>query len=45
MKKKKTAPKLPRFSCPKDMKSRVFKTKKDKAKSRANLKKLIDEGE
>lgn len=44
-KKKKTAPKLPRFSCPKDMKSRVFKTKKDKAKSRANLKKLVDDGE
>lgn len=41
--KKKSAPKLPRFKCPKDMKSRIFKTKKDKAKSRAKLKRLIYE--
>ena len=40
---KKKAPKLPRFRCPKDMKSKVYKTKKDKAKSRANLKRIIDE--
>lgn len=39
--KKKNAPKLPRFRCPKDMKSRVFKTKKDKAKSRAKLNKMM----
>lgn len=41
--KKKNAPKLPRFRCPKDMKSRIFKTKKEKARSRANLNKLINE--
>ena len=40
---KKKAPKLPRFHCPKDMQSKVYKTKKDKAKSRAKLKRLIDE--
>lgn len=41
--KKKKAPKLPRFQCPKDMRSKVYKTKKDKAKSRAKLKKLVEE--
>ena len=41
--KKKKAPKLPRFRCPKDMKSKIIKSKKDKAKSRANLKRIIDE--
>lgn len=40
---KKKAPKLPRFRCPKDMKSKIFKSKKDKAKSRANMKRIIDE--
>ena len=40
---KKKAPKLPRFSCPKDMKSRVFKSKKDKAKSRMALNSLVKE--
>lgn len=40
---KKKAPKLPRFRCPKDMKSKIIKSKKDKAKSRANLKRIIDE--
>jgi len=30
-------PKLPRFKAPKSMASRVFKTKKDKAKTRRSL--------
>lgn len=36
--KRKQAPKLPRFIAPKDMKSKVFKTKKDKASARQRLK-------
>ena len=39
---KKKAPKLPRFRCPKDMKSKIIKSKKDKAKSRANLKRIYE---
>lgn len=31
-------PKLPRFKAPKSMTSKVFKTKKDKAKTRQSLK-------
>jgi len=31
-------PKLPRFKAPKSMASKVFKTKKDKAKTRRSLK-------
>ena len=31
-------PKLPRFNAPKSMTSKVFKTKKDKAKTRQSLK-------
>ena len=31
-------PKLPRFKAPKSMASKVFKTKKDKAKTRQSLK-------
>lgn len=44
MKSKKTsksAPKLPRFKAPKDMKSKVFKTKKDKASTRRALNKKL----
>lgn len=34
---KKKAPKLPRFDAPKDMRSRTFMSKKDKAKRRGDL--------
>ena len=37
------APKLPRFKAPKSMTSRVFKTKKDKAKTRRALNKALKE--
>ena len=36
-------PKLPRFKAPKNMTSRVFKTKKDKAKTRHALNKILKE--
>ena len=34
-------PKLPRFNAPKSMTSKVFKTKKDKAKTRRSLKREL----
>jgi len=34
-------PKLPRFKAPKSMTSKVFKTKKDKAKTRRSLKREL----
>jgi len=34
-------PKLPRFKAPKSMTSKVFKTKKDKAKTRQSLKREL----
>lgn len=40
---KKSAPKLPRFKCPKNMSSKTYKTKKDKARSRKSLNKLASE--
>ena len=36
-------PKLPRFKAPKSMTSKVFKTKKDKAKTRQALNKNLKE--
>lgn len=40
---KKAAPKLPRFKCPKNLSSKTFKTKKDKARTRKSLNKLAAE--
>ena len=41
-KNEKTAPKLPRFKAPKNLMTRIYFSKKERAKFRQSLKKLVN---